>query len=350
MRIVKCPKCGRHIHIADQCYHCGNTAGFVEAARLQLHENALLPYSRVEYMIECKKYDEAFAVSHEVIEWMPNLALVFWMRLLAKNKCANAEELIRKGFNCEEDADFCNALEFSSGAERETYQDIRTTVLDARKVLRAKILEHERSSKMATDIMKLHKSMRDELLQRKKKLFSLWSELEKTEQAMYTLEKDCLLLSSEHSSCLKESTAAAAALKNEIYKREECSAELLHGYHIRIGSILQQSEQAKDALNGMRWNHPWVKSFKELVRKRDEQIRDIGQELSSLKAYEAAVQKTLDDVDRIERRHRAAVIAVDAFDFRDASSLLGAAVSGEIFRSVGLGTATAASRQSDANH
>lgn len=181
MKIVKCPKCSKYIHKANRCFHCGNTTGFDDVDIPQIHENVVAEYSKVESLVESKRFDEA--LSHTVIEWMPNLAGIFWLRLLAKNKCTSAAELIEKGFNCEDDADLCNALTFSTGAEHSIYLDIQNMVIAARKVLKEEISTHEYNCKMKTNIFQIKKTMQGETDSRKKKLFSLWSDLEETEHA-----------------------------------------------------------------------------------------------------------------------------------------------------------------------
>lgn len=105
---------------------------------------------------------------------------------------------------------------------------------------------------MKTNILQIKKSMKGEVDTRKKKLFSLWSELEETEQSMYTLEKDCTLLSKEHSDALDKAAQAASSIKSETYRLEECTSENLHKYQVEIGNILQQSEQAKAAIESMK--------------------------------------------------------------------------------------------------
>lgn len=337
MKIVKCAKCKKYIHTTDKCFHCGNTMGFSEVAMPAIHENAAFEYSKVESLVESKKFAEALTISHAVIEWMPNLAGVFWLRLLAKNKCSNTAELIQKGFNCEEDADFCNALTFSTGAERSAYQDVRSMILAAQKALKAEVLNHEYHCKMKTNILQIKKTMKGEVDSHKKKLFALWAKLEETEHSMYTLEKDCILLSKEHSDVLDKAAQAASSIKTETYRLEECTAENLHKYQVRIGNILQQSEQAKDAVENMKKQHPWVKSFNDLVKKRDEQVRQITNEISSLKIYEATVQQTLDEIDKIEQRHRTAIRTVESFDFVDAANLLGKDSYNAVLQSIGLG-------------
>lgn len=77
MKIVRCPKCGKYIHKAVKCFHCGNTAGFEEISGSDVHENITQEYARMDILIEDKKYDEAIALSYTILEWMPNLAGVF---------------------------------------------------------------------------------------------------------------------------------------------------------------------------------------------------------------------------------------------------------------------------------
>ena len=337
MKIVKCTKCNKYVHKTGKCFHCGNTMGFDEVEMPAIHENAAVEYSRVESLVESKKYAEALTLAHTVIEWMPNLAGIFWLRLLAKNKCSNAAELIQKGFNCEEDSDFCNALTFSTGAERNAYQDVQIMVQAAQKALKAEVLNNEYHCKMKTNILQIKKTMKDEVDSRKKRLFALWAELEETEHSMYTLEKDCILLSKEYSDALDKAAQAASSIKTETYRLEECTAESLHKYQVRIGNILQQSEQAKDAVESMKKQHPWVKSFNDLVKKRDEQVRQIANEISSLKIYETTVQQTLDEIDQIEQRHRIAIRALETFDFLDAANLLGKDNYNIVLHNIGLG-------------
>lgn len=163
MKIVKCTKCKKHLHKTGKCFYCGNTMGFSEVEMPTIHENVVAEYARVEALVESKKFAEALQLAHAVVEWMPNLAGIFWLRLLARKKCTTAIELIQKGFNCEEDADFCNAMTFATGAERKAYQDVRNIVLAAQKALRAEILSHEYQCKMKTNILQIKKTMKGEV-------------------------------------------------------------------------------------------------------------------------------------------------------------------------------------------
>ena len=280
MKIVKCSKCGKYIHKATRCFHCGNTSGFEEVGGVTVHENVVSEYTRMEVLIEDKKYDEAIILSYTVLEWMPNLAGVFWLRLLAKNKCSTAIGLISKGFPCDEDADFCNALSFSIGEEHSAYVDIQNIVYEIRNSLKREISAHEYKCKSDTKIMQIKRTMQGEIDTRKEKLFSLWSDLEETEHSLYELEMDCRLLIKEHQIGLEEAAQAAAAIKSETYRMKECTADKLHSFQVRMGNVLQQSESSKDSIERMKKQHPWVKSFSDLVSQRNLKVKLIKSEIS----------------------------------------------------------------------
>lgn len=337
MKIVKCPKCGKNIHKANRCFHCGNTTGFSDVDMPRVHENVAAEYAKAESLVKSKRFDEALSLSHVVIEWMPNFAAIFWLRLLAKNKCICAAELIEKGFDCEDDADLCNALKFSMGAEHSAYLDIQNMVIAARKVIKEEIAKHAYDCKMMTNILQIKKTMQGEIDSRKKKLFSLWSDLEETEYALYTLEMDCRLLSKEHTEALDKAADAASSTKTEVYRLEECTAEELHKYQVKIGTILDQSKQAKVDLENMKKQHPRIHEFNNLLKKRDEQVCLISEEISSLRSYEVTIQQTLDEIDGIEAQHRKAMREVEAYNFLDAAHLLGKDCYSKILRSVGFG-------------
>ena len=343
MKIVRCPKCGKYIHKAVKCFHCGNTAGFEEISGSDVHENITQEYARMDILIEDKKYDEAIALSYTILEWMPNLAGVFWFRLLARYKCSTAIDLICKGFPCDEDSDFCNALDFSVDEEHSAYEDIKETVSQIRVSLKKEISEHDYSSKSATDIMRIKKTMQGEIERRKEKLFSLWSDLEDAEHSLYALEMDCRLLMKEHQTGLEKAAQAASAIKSEAYRMEECTAEKLHSLQVRMEYVLQQSESSKDSIDSMRKQHPWVKSFSDLVTKRNEKVRLINSEISSLSSYERTVQQTISEIERIESRHKTALIAADKYDFMNAVALLGTSAFNDVLRGAGVGVSSSVS-------
>lgn len=344
MKIVKCPQCGKYLHKAARCLYCGNTAGFQEIPEEEIHKNVSTDYAHAIYLLESKKFDEAMELSYSVIEWMPNLSEIFWLRLLAKNNCVSDVELIYKGFDCEQDSDYCNALRFAKGESKKAYSGIGDIIKMLRQSFKSELASHELKKKAETDILNIKKTFQGDIDSRKKKLFELWSNLEETEQALYALEMDCRTLASEHITSLEQAAQDASLLKNAVYKLDECTAESLNAYQVKMGAILQQSEQAKAALIDIKHQHPWVKEYKELVVKRDKQVVLINSELKSLMDYETAVNCTLGKVDRIEKAHKEAIVAADKYNFTKAFSLIESDITSKLLLDIGVDVSSLSGR------
>lgn len=235
-----------------------------------------------------------------------------------------------------QDSDYCNALRFSKGEVRQVYSGIGDIVKLLRQSIKSELASHEIKKKSQTDILIIKKTFQGDIEERKNKLFDLWSDLEEIEQALYALEMDCRTLSREHIISLEQAAQDASLLKNQVYKLDECTAESLNSYQVKIGTILQQSEQAKAALMDIKNQHPWVKEHKELTTKRDKQVNLIATELKSLRDYEVTVNRTLTEIDRIEKSYKEAIIATDKYDFAKAFSLLESDITNMLLQSVGV--------------
>lgn len=336
MNIVRCNNCGKFIHNEHKCYLCGNQEGFEPIPDVSVHKNAVDDYSRMDGLLRMKKYDEVIALSYKVLEWTPNLAGVFWLRLLANNNCTNTIELISKGFPCDDDSDFCNALLFSVGAEHEIYVNIQRIMHEIQKAMKEELNQHELQCKMQTNILQIKKGMQSEIEKRKQKLLALWMELEKTEQALYLIESDCKLLVKEYQTGLEMAAKAAETIKSETYKLEECEVDKLHAFQVRLGDVLLQSESSKEFLENMKKQHPWVKNFEELVQQRDQCIQNIKTEIASLENYESGVQQTVTEINSIEKQYKRALIENEKFQFAEGIALIGLDKFNQILRSVGV--------------
>lgn len=324
MIITKCDKCGELMHKADKCFSCGSTIGFTKVdSTLNVHENVKDEYENLERLVRNEKYDEALALSKLILEWMPSCSDVFWLRFLAKNHCNTDEALIRKGVSCEDSADYHNAVMYANETQKKVYTGVADKIASVKKVLTQYITEHEYSEKASTAIIQIQSEYSTEIESHRKKLLQLWEELKQIESQMVSVEKDCLLLIHEHKMALDKSNSEATSIKAKAYKMEQCSAEDLHKYQIQFGELLYQSEQAKNSIDSMKRQHPWVETYNALAKKRDDLVSQINNEINSLKSYESRVQSTVSEIERIEARHIAALISVTKYNFSEIRSLLG---------------------------
>lgn len=324
MIITKCDKCGNLMHQADRCFACGNTINFTKVDfNLMIHENVKDKYENLEHLVKEKKYDEALVLSKLILEWMPSFSDVFWLRLLSKNHCNTDEELIRKGVSCEDSSDYYNAVVFANEVQRKVYTNVATKISDVKHVLTQYITEHEYSEKNNTSIIQIQLEYTSEIERCRKKLFQMWNELQQIESQMVALEKDCSLLINEHKETLYKSSSDSASIKAKAYKMEQCYENDIHEYTIQFGELIYQSEQAKNSIESIRRQHTWLETYDALLKKRDNLVSQINNEIISLKKYETKVQLTVSEIERIEARHAAALISITKYNFSEIRSLLG---------------------------
>ena len=337
MKIVKCSNCGKYIHQANKCLYCGYSGDFTEIEDVKVHDNVVNEYALIDKLIEEKKYNEAMKLSFIVLEWMPNLARVFWLRLLVKNNCSSTIELISKGFNCDADPDFCNALKFSVDKEHSVYVNVQQIMYKIKILLEKEVNNHEFQCKTETGIVKIQSDMEENISTSIKKLSILWTQLEEKEQLLNILDADFRLITKEYQIELEKALQTTELLRSEIDQLKQCTVKELHYYRVRIGDVLQQSELAREITDNMRKQHPWIKTFVELTEQRDRIIECINSEILVLENYRNTMKKIIDEVKYIEKTHRRILIEINEYKFIEAALLIGIEKFNSVLHKAGIG-------------
>lgn len=338
MRIVKCSGCGKQIHKAKTCYLCGNTTGFEPVGEVVIHENATTAYHRIETFFEKKEFDGILPLTDTVLTWMPQCTSMFWVRLLTKNRCSTAFDLICKGIDCEKDPDFLNGFRHSDESERKVYETLQEKIGLVQKVLKKQVEIHEKQCKLETNIMSLQKNMEKELQTRQEKLFTLFSELEETEQKLYALELDCSLIITEYQRGLNAASTIATGVKQDVDNKTECTPEDFYANRIKLKQAELLSTQSKTALDQAK-QHPWVTAFQTMTAERNNQVTAIKKEVAATVQYEEYIKQTLGKISQIELRVQRAKNAVENYSFLDAIQLIGRDTFMELLQQVKIGRA-----------
>lgn len=320
-------------NIDKNCY-CGNSAEFEETTEIIVHKNIEAEYNQLESCIRYKKYDEALKLSYSLIEWMPKLPSVYWFRLLAKNKCSTARELIAKGFSCEDDVDFCNALKFSTGNEHSIFINIKKIMPQIKEKLQKELSRYVYNRKFNTGIIDIRDNIQKEIDSKKQELFSCWLNLCDIEGSLYIFEKKIDLCILEYRNSITVAAVNIEKIISEMY--DECSEKAFFSFELQLGAILQQSEQAKDAIIQIKDQHPWVKSFETLVLERNQILKTINARLLDLKEYEFRIRQIIQSIEEIDEQYQKILSSLDRFNYIETKNILGAEVYNRILLAAGL--------------
>ena len=323
MKIVRCSKCGKYFYKVNKCFYCGDTSEINEVRESVIHDNAAAQYYKMESLIENRNFEEALSLFDRIIEWIPDNSSAFWLHLLAEKKCETSTELLIKGIDIENNSSFYNALKLADEEEKSFYVDIKNIMIELKKKLEREIPDNEYRCKRKMKLLEMAENEQREIDSRKRKLYLLWSDLEKIECELYREEMNYCLCSQEYKKILEEAAHKASSIKAEVYEKfAECSESEFYKYQIEIGSVVLQSEQAKSSLEIIKKQHPWMETINALLTKRDHQVQLIGNELSSLKSYEGELQQKNDEIEKMEKTHREALGEVKFYNFQKAFDLL----------------------------
>ena len=336
MKIIRCQKCGSYLYKTDKCYRCGNSSGFDNISQKQVHDNISDEYVLLEELINHKKYEEALKVSYQITEWEPALAEAYWIRVLVKNQCSSELDIICKGISCEEDADFYNSISFANDIEHGIYQDVQKYVEAMRAALQSAVIEKKYSAIKKTDITQLQNLLSNEIVNRKRSIYSNWTALQKTEQALFSREADFRLLTKEYQVALNSSTNAVFSIKKEADRASQCTLENKRKTQVRLRSYLQESELAKNTIERMKKEHPWVKEYEEMLALRNQQVQSLKQEVKSLKQYDNKILQTLSNIEMIEKRHDRVISGIATYDFLKALDILSVEEFNTVLHSCGI--------------
>lgn len=322
MSVLKCRKCGKNILFTKKCYHCGSVQGFDTISMIEEHDNAAAAFAEVKESIILGKYDKALSKASTVIEWMPTSPEIYWLRLLAKNKCNSASELIRHGFNPDADADYYNLCRFSAGEVQKCYQDFGIIVNRLQQSLMGVIYDNIYGRVQNSGIISQKKASFEFFEGKRIELLATWSEMNAIEQQMIIFEKECDTQTYPAKCSLQSGYDDSVRVKNEIYKYDRCTEEEKLSFEAQMQAISDLSDRIAETYKTSSENHPKVEEFKDLVRRRDALMQKINYILTEIRNEERNAQIIIGKVRSIRDTEKKVLLATELFDFSVALNYL----------------------------
>ena len=301
-----------------------------EVVDIEIHENVRHEFAAAFNALKAGDFNETIRLSYEILEWMPNCAQVFWMRLLAFNRCKSDEELIRHGCKTTEEGDFLNAMECGSKSEKKRFSDVKAKIEVVKKALCKRIDKEKHEKLLETKIIDVRSSLNKEVMESRDRMYELWEEAQKAEAQMYTLKEQCELISLEYRNGLEEAEKQAKSLKDRIYKVERCTDDEKNTYKMKLQDIESRSTQVLKNYKEIQNRNAQVKKFKKLEKSRNELFAKIDVEFEKLNEYEQLVEKVLNVAQKIESDHNEAYRSVSEYCFEQAINVLGEQIFNDI--------------------
>ena len=334
--ISKCQKCGALIHTASTCFHCGSTRMGTVHNVDDIHANVLEEYRLMVAALKDRRFSEVLKLSDKVIEWMPRFAEMYWIRFLASHQCASDIELIYNGVDCTQDPNYCNAVAYACSEEYRVYKDVEDIIAKLKKQLEREIALYIHKKKEDTYLIDLHQSLEKKVAEKRNRLFVEWQKLQKIEQDLIVIQMNCKLRAREYQDVLDSAKIKSESIKLEANKRVDLSDAEVHSFRVRMGAVLQQSEQARQAIDDFKRQHPWVKEFAQLEKTRDEQVEIIKTELADMKKFETSLLDAIAAYEKIVTTSKQLKSKLGNMQFSGIKAIVGDRVFTTALREVGV--------------
>ena len=337
MKIVTCSSCGKKIHLAGKCLYCGNEVNAKpEKNDIWVHENVVEEHEKLQGLLNNKAFDQVIENAELILKWMPKCAEIFWIKLLAKNRCRNDIELVRKGVSINETAEYFNAMGYGSSEEKSAYKEIGQLIEKVRTEFVKMCTHQEYEEKRNTSLLHCQSEAAFDIQRSREIVFDLWTQLKQIEHEMYCIEQDCKLLIVEHKTTLEQAKNDAAYIKNKMSKQKECTSDEAHKMEMDLQNILNQSEQSRKAIDIIKEQHPRVQKYVELTKKRNQIATQISDEISKFQAIKKKMQVAISQIEKIEDKYKNAKQYMLQYDARNMYSVIGEQKYEEVLHSAGL--------------
>lgn len=322
MKIMVCETCGKFIHRAERCCHCGGTGMYPAEYQKKLHHAGAKDYAEMDRLLAARAFDQVLTLSDRVLEWMGFTSDVYWMRLLASHGCADDRELIVSGAALDSDGDYYNAVKYAEPEEHQAYLDIRDKAEAVRSEVIALLRERFRQEKQTLDLSGAQKNLEGKITGIRRELTELWKQMCTVEARIHALEADWDGAAAPHRAALARAREEAEAVRQRSGFAKCGEGEFLT-CQLRLAAALELSESASQTLDAMTAEHPWAQEYQSLAAQRDGIEEKIQEKLGTLDDCLKAAEQTLQELENRNRQEREQLQAVENGSYTQARKLLG---------------------------
>ena len=336
MKYLKCAACGKAQPVMTHCIYCGEKAGNEQVEEVAVHPNAAARLQEAEQAVRDGEFKKALELTSELTAQLPDSATVFWLRLLAGNRCKNAGDLIIHGVSEETDPDFASAAAHAKGLELASLRQVAETS----KAIQKKLIEALRR----TEYKALRKAnvyaLRDEAQMRteacKKEIFACWEKLRRAEDELCALDLNGTLLVYSERDAVNTANRKIQQEKSALSPGGGLSEKDAAALDFRLGALLYQSENAEAQVKAMEDSHPWTAKQRTLTEQRDRAAENCRDALARLEALNREIAERTNRIADKNNTFHEAILFAEGMRFFPGCTALGVDAFQEVLASAGI--------------
>lgn len=242
MIIKKCSNCGNMINVGrfygSTCIFCNSYVSLEEP-----HKNVDKAVTLCEkYLSEAK--DETVSLCDIYIERFPYVSMLYWCRLLGKNRCRNEIQLLETGIRFIDDEDYIAAYDCADNNERAYYSTLVQIYYNLQKTLLFKTEKKKKETIFYTGIKQKQEAIYQELQTLSEEFRKMTDNLSSIEMQMKNHVTDCEIYYEFWRAVVDKTYEDVSKLHFDIRSKNEISDKKKYEYQSIIEKNLKKSEYA----------------------------------------------------------------------------------------------------------
>lgn len=323
MRIVRCPRCNRLVHMDDICTFCRSALDNTAVFQAEVHENARDAFDKAEQLVTQGRFDAAQSYLCEVMKWSPNSSEVHWLRLLARTGCKNDRELFYSGARLTESSDYDTALRYANDEEKQTYSAVGKACAGLKNDLLNMILSRNSMMMDRLNLENVLSDMRQFIGAKRTAVLTTWQELRNCEQELKLLENEGVYTIHECVANTRHILDEAAEIRESLEDTDEINRRQFFTYKAKLDGMKKTAEIAKEDYYRLKSEHPSLAEFARLTQKRDDLKNTIEITLGEIKAYEQRIEAVISQMNSVKAEGERLLEMVENGDYEQIRAVLG---------------------------
>lgn len=321
--ITKCKVCGEMVHTGnnyhESCIYC-NSLCQVEFQNSESHVDGLRV--KGEMYLKANNYVEALKIFDKAIDIHPNVAELYWGRMLARNLCSNDLQLLRKGVNLYNDPDYVVAVHLAEQDEKECYKKIGSIYKSLVTVLNDKLNQLEIQEKKATNIADKQKQADKKILEFRDCLFKSISKLDAVEKKLRDIAVDCNVVLDSEKTRIGVWVGEVEVARNEVRQKKEVTLEAYNSYQNLIKKHLDLCNNELSLMQN-KSNISFMTEYSKLKSEQLQAEQEVNSIIDKINKINDELAGMINSISRITKKYDVARNEVSDRDFSKAVSIMG---------------------------
>lgn len=323
-----CEQCNKPTDVLHydhtKCIHCGKSLS-KKILKTSISSTVLTVFT----CLKERDFDKVIVLCDNYIESDDNSTSdIYWMRMLASNRCINDFELVKQGINIRNNIDKIKAYLYANELEKHTINILLRIFDDTQRCLKSELHRKKIALQKQLKMDSVQKRNTSNIFSIMTQYHNKLTELSKIEQEMMVVY-NCL--ESAKRNCKSRVEQSHINMERLLETLNKISTLTVGQYNIHNETILKNTTVSNFECWRLEWgNYAMHAEYKELLEKHTDTLEELKMLLNGINNYQNEISSIIKEYDNIENHYQVLIDELDAYKWDNIQKFIDAEKYAEI--------------------